>query len=79
MAELSIMAGQHSEASIKGLVTTLSMLRKAVSINPERRHALLSEFIYDLSHPNPAYSRKERPPLLERNPVAFWIAALMLS
>jgi serine/threonine protein kinase len=47
-------------------------LRKAVSINPERRHALLSEFIYDLSHPNPNYSRKERPPLIERNPVAFW-------
>jgi serine/threonine protein kinase len=65
-------------------------LRKAVSINPERRHTLLSEFVYDLSHPNPDYSRKERPPLIERNPVAFWrglsvffflttIAALMLS
>lgn len=64
-------------------------LRKAVSIDPDRRHALLSEFIYDLSHPNPDYSRKERPPLIERNPVAFWrglsvffflttIAALML-
>jgi len=65
-------------------------LRKAVSINPERRYTLLSEFVYDLSHPNPDYSRKERPPLIERNPVAFWrglsvffflttIAALMLS
>jgi serine/threonine protein phosphatase PrpC len=65
-------------------------LRKAVSINPGRRHALLSEFIYDLSHPNPDYSRKERPPLMERNPVAFWrglsvfffittIAALVLT
>ena len=65
-------------------------LRKAVSINPERRHALLSEFVYDLSHPNPDYSSKERPPLIERNPVAFWrglsvffffttIAALTLS
>ena len=65
-------------------------LRKAVSINPERRHTLLSEFVYDLSHPNPDYSRNERPPLIERNPVAFWrglsvffflttIAALTLS
>jgi len=65
-------------------------LRKAVSINPERRHSLLSEFVYDLSHPNPDYSRNERPPLIERNPVAFWrglsvffflttIAALTLS
>lgn len=47
-------------------------LRKAVSINPERRHALLSEFVYDLSHPNPAYLRSTRAPLIERNPVAFW-------
>jgi len=65
-------------------------LRKAVSINPERRHALLSEFVYDLSHPNPDYSRKDRPPLIERNPVGFWrglsvffflttIAALILN
>ncbi|MGI9320393.1 MAG: protein kinase domain-containing protein, partial [Thiogranum sp.] len=65
-------------------------LRKAVSINPERRYTLLSEFVFDLSHPNPDYSAKERPPLIERNPVAFWrglsvffflttIAALMLG
>jgi len=65
-------------------------LRKAVSINPERRYTLLSEFVYDLSHPNADYCAKERPPLIERNPVAFWrglsvffflttIAALMLS
>lgn len=65
-------------------------LRRAVSINPERRYTLLSEFVYDLSHPNADYCAKERPPLIERNPVAFWrglsvffflttIAALMLS
>jgi serine/threonine protein phosphatase PrpC len=49
-------------------------LKKAVSINPERRHSLLSEFVYDLSHPNPAYTRQHKPPLMERDPVAFWRA-----
>lgn len=49
-------------------------LRKAVSISPEWRHALLSEFIYDLSHPNPDYLKTSKPPLIERNPVAFWRA-----
>ena len=47
-------------------------LRKAVSISPERRYELLSEFIYELSHPNPQYLKKNAQPLLERNPVAFW-------
>ena len=52
-------------------------LKKAVSINPERRHGLLSEFVYDLSHPNPEYARRQRPPLMERNPVAFWRATAL--
>ncbi len=47
-------------------------LRKAVSINPERRHELLSEFVYELSRPNPQYLKSGKPPLIERNPVAFW-------
>jgi eukaryotic-like serine/threonine-protein kinase len=40
-------------------------LKKAVHPNPSRRYESLSEFLYDLSHPNPF-------PLRERNPVAFW-------
>ena len=47
-------------------------LMKAVAINPERRHSLLSEFLYDLSHPNANYIRLDQQPLIERNPVAFW-------
>ena len=48
-------------------------LQKAVAISPERRHSLLSEFIYEISHPNPQYARRrQQQPLLERNPVAFW-------
>jgi len=40
-------------------------LKKAVHPNPTRRYESMSEFLYDLSHPNPF-------PLRERNPVAFW-------
>lgn len=47
-------------------------LRKAVHPNPEKRYQELSEFTYDLRHPNKAFLNKTRPPLLERNPVAFW-------
>ncbi|MEG3766615.1 bifunctional protein-serine/threonine kinase/phosphatase [Alteromonas sp. 14N.309.X.WAT.G.H12] len=47
-------------------------LKKALHPNPAKRYSTLSEFIYDLRHPNPAYVSRHRPPLLERNPVAFW-------
>lgn len=48
------------------------VLRKAVHPNPLKRYAELSEFVYDLRHPNPAFLGKARQPLLERNPAAFW-------
>jgi len=47
-------------------------LRKAVHLDPYKRYSELSEFIYDLRHPNSIYLKKDRPPLMERNPVAFW-------
>jgi serine/threonine protein phosphatase PrpC/ribosomal protein L39E/predicted Ser/Thr protein kinase len=47
-------------------------LRKAVHPNPYKRYEDLSEFLFDLRHPNKAFLNKTRPPLLERNPVAFW-------
>ncbi len=47
-------------------------LRKAVHINRRKRYGELSEFIYDLHNPNPAFTRKAKPPLIERNPVLFW-------
>jgi serine/threonine protein kinase/serine/threonine protein phosphatase PrpC len=48
------------------------VLRKAVHPNPYQRYGELSEFIYDLRHPNQAFLNKTRPPLIERNPVVFW-------
>jgi serine/threonine protein kinase len=48
------------------------VLRKAVHPNPYQRYEELSEFVYDLRHPNRAFLNKTRPPLIERNPVLFW-------
>lgn len=47
-------------------------LRKALQPNPDKRYQEISEFTYDLRHPNQAYLNKTRPPLLERSPVVFW-------
>lgn len=47
-------------------------LRKALQPNPVRRHDALSEFIYDLRHPNPAFQRALRAPLMQRDPLLFW-------
>ncbi len=45
---------------------------KAVHPNPHRRYEELSEFVFDLYHPNQAFLSKTRAPLIERNPVVFW-------
>ncbi|MCX7156499.1 MAG: bifunctional protein-serine/threonine kinase/phosphatase [Rhodocyclales bacterium] len=47
-------------------------LKRAAHLNPEKRYEELSEFIYDLRHPNRAYQTTKRPPLMERNPLMFW-------
>lgn len=47
-------------------------INKAVHPNPYKRYEDLSEFVFDLSHPNKAFLSKSRRPLLERDPVLFW-------
>ena len=47
-------------------------LRRALHIEPLKRHGELSEFIYDLHHPNKTYLSRNRRPLIERDPVMFW-------
>ncbi|ACL62931.1 bifunctional protein-serine/threonine kinase/phosphatase [Methylobacterium nodulans] len=49
-------------------------LRKAVHPDPFRRYRALSEFLYDLRHPNPAFLGRGRIPLYERNPLLVWQA-----
>ena len=47
-------------------------LKKALSVNPDNRYNEISEFIYDLYHPNKKYLNKKKPAIIERNPVIFW-------
>ena len=47
-------------------------LSKALHPNPYKRYAEISEFLFDLRHPNKEFLNKTRPPLMERNPVLFW-------
>jgi serine/threonine protein phosphatase PrpC len=47
-------------------------LRKAVQADPGQRYAELSEFTFDLRHPNPEFVNAPAPSLIERNPLLFW-------
>jgi serine/threonine protein phosphatase PrpC len=49
-----------------------AVLRKAVQPDPYQRYEELSEFIYDLRHPNAALMKEKGPALLDRNPLVFW-------
>jgi serine/threonine protein phosphatase PrpC len=53
-------------------------LKKATQPDPDKRYQELSEFVYDLSHPNEAYLRRTRQPFLERNPLVFWKTVSLL-
>ncbi|MEE2953478.1 MAG: bifunctional protein-serine/threonine kinase/phosphatase [Pseudomonadota bacterium] len=47
-------------------------LKKAVAIDPEKRHGDIAEFLHDLTHPNPAFVDKRGLALAERDPLRFW-------
>lgn len=53
-------------------------LRKALAIDPAKRYGELSEFVYDLRHPNRAFVATEPAPLMARNPLLVWQAATAL-
>lgn len=55
-------------------------LQKATHPLPEKRYEALSEFLHDMTHPNPELVPDRPKPLLERHPAAFWkgIAAALL-
>lgn len=48
------------------------VLRKAVHPDPYKRYEELSEFVFDLRHPNKQLLTGPVTPLIERNPVRFW-------
>ena len=47
-------------------------LKKACEIDPLNRYGELSEFIYDLFNPNEDFVKRNKPALIERNPMIFW-------
>jgi serine/threonine protein phosphatase PrpC/predicted Ser/Thr protein kinase len=47
-------------------------LEKALHPNPFKRYDSLSEFMFDLRHPNANYLTTSSTPLIERNPLLFW-------
>lgn len=53
-------------------------LEKAVQLNPSNRYEVMTEFIADLTRPNPALV-KEGQPLLESHPVAVWRTLALIS
>tara|TARA_R110001632_G_scaffold8686_4_gene34368 strand:+ start:1498 stop:3240 length:1743 start_codon:yes stop_codon:yes gene_type:complete len=55
-------------------------LYKALRVDPFKRYSELSEFVHDLRSPNSDFVRKAKPPIMERNPVAFWqgVASVLL-
>jgi serine/threonine protein phosphatase PrpC len=51
-------------------------LRKAVHPDPHKRYESLSEYLFDLRHPNANFlGASSATPLIERNPLLFWKAA----
>lgn len=47
-------------------------LKKAVNPDPYQRYTELSEFMFDLRHPNKNFLQTSQAPLMERNPLLFW-------
>ena len=50
-------------------------LKRAVHPDPYQRYESLSEFTFDLRHPNAKYLNPAATPLIERNPSLFWKCA----
>jgi hypothetical protein len=53
-------------------------LKKALHPDPYRRYAEPSELVHDLRHANLALTTRGQPPLIERNPLAFWKGVSLL-
>ena len=55
-------------------------LQRAVHPDPYKRYESLSEYTFDLRHPNGKYQNSSAPPLIERNPLLFWkgLAAVLV-
>ena len=54
------------------------VLKKAVHPDPHQRYDELSEFVFDLRHPNKTLLGTPSAPLIERNPLLFWQALCLI-
>lgn len=54
-------------------------IRKAVHVDPRMRYEEVSEFTFDLRHPNKNYLQADKPPLMERDPLRFWKTMSFIS
>src|SRR5215470_4059681 len=54
------------------------VLKKAVQADPHQRYDELSEFVFDLRHPNKSLLGSASAPLIERNPLLFWKALCLI-
>jgi len=55
-------------------------LKKALQPDPYQRYEELSEFVFDLRHPNKKFLDGAAKPLMERDPLLFWkcLSAILL-
>ncbi|WP_158971368.1 bifunctional protein-serine/threonine kinase/phosphatase [Paraglaciecola sp. L3A3] len=76
--KLRYQSALHEDREIPAWVD--DTLKKALQPNPNKRYQELSEFIYDLSHPSKSFLTKNKPPLIERDPIVFWqsISAILV-
>ncbi len=54
------------------------VIRKAVHPDPGKRYGELSEYIYDLRHPNENFLKASPAPLIARYPLLFWQVACFI-
>jgi hypothetical protein len=49
-----------------------AVLAKALSPQPDKRQAVISEFVQDLKAPGAQFQHRRVTPLIDRDPVLFW-------
>ena len=71
MAKLEYVPSFHKNTMVPVWID--GAMKKATSLNPQIRYDSLSEFVHDLSNPNPLFLKTEETlPLIQRNPLNFW-------
>jgi serine/threonine protein phosphatase PrpC len=70
LAKLSYLSAQDDDRGVPSWVD--GAIRKAVAPDPAKRHEALSEFVFELRHPNPRYLARAHVPWIERDPLLFW-------